>query len=240
MDQRSKQREKNQRLRIKNKLKVEWKESGAKDRLNMTSGGFIQFKMVPMCVNAYILGCGSSLLKVLMVNFNFWSETTCTLKVFPRISHFPDKKRKVWWENCTDEKNTWKLFAPRQLLKTKRDAWLSFFLTKNSTKIWKQIFRSDFTRKYNWYETLFLLLRFHNSFCEMVAPPFLEMTKDYLAEQNNFLNSPFPKQLVWKPHHIGIKMITLSAGLWLLFLCFLKLNKGFCWFRHWVLACLQP
>ena len=21
---------------------------------------------------------------------------------------------------------------------------------------------------------------------------------------------------------------------------FLKLNKGFCWFRHWVLACLQP
>ena len=127
-----------------------------------------------------------------------------------------------------------------QMLKTKRDAWLSFFLTNTYTKIWKQIFRSDFTRKYNWYETLFLLLRFHNSFCEMVAPPFLEMTKDYLAEQNNFLNSPFPKQLVWKPHHIGIKMITLSAGLWLLFLCFLKLNKGCCWFRHWVLACLQP
>ena len=71
IDGSEKQREKNQRLRIKNKLKVEWKESGAKDRLNMTSGGFIQFKMVPMCVNAYILGCGSSLLKVLMVNFNF-------------------------------------------------------------------------------------------------------------------------------------------------------------------------
>ena len=63
-----------------------------------------------MTVNAYKM-CGVSLLpKVLMVNSNFWSESTCTFKVFQRIFHFPDKKLKYDGKLQLD-KITWKLFA---------------------------------------------------------------------------------------------------------------------------------
>ena len=58
----------------------------------------LQAFLNPMYVNANILASWKPVARSLMVNFNFWSETTCTSKVFPRISHFPDKSK-----NC-DEK----------------------------------------------------------------------------------------------------------------------------------------
>ena len=64
----------------------------------------------PMTVNAYKMCDVSVLPKVLMVNSNFWSESTCTFKVFQRIFHFPDKKLKHDGKLQLD-KNTWKLFA---------------------------------------------------------------------------------------------------------------------------------
>ena len=61
--------------------------------------------------------------------------------------------------------------------------------------------------------------------CIMAAfqVPFLDIVKSQTVQQNNFLNDSSMQKII---------ILSEGAGLWILFLCFLKLNKGFCWFRH--------
>ena len=104
--------------------------------LHKTGNNSFQFKRVSMYVNAYILGCGRPLLKVLMVNSNFGSEPTCTLKVFLRISHFPEKKQKVRWENC---KGGWEEYV---------EVFCAFLPTIENKEF--DCLFWNFSHKYNW------------------------------------------------------------------------------------------
>ena len=85
-----------------------------------------------MAANAYKM-CGVSVLpKVLMVNSNFWRESTCTFKVFQDFSIFRIKSSSMMGKLQLN-KNTWKLFA--------------FFQTDKKQKMHNIIFIVKYTLK---------------------------------------------------------------------------------------------